>query len=46
MEYRSGDEIVQISKTWRSFQVDVDADDTEVHVKVPARLMGRALDVF
>jgi hypothetical protein len=46
VDYRGNDERVQISKGWRSFKVDVDSDDTEVHVKVPARLMSRALDVF
>lgn len=46
VDYHGKHEQVQVTKTWRSFKVDVDTDDTEVHVKVPARLMSRALDVF
>lgn len=46
VDFRGKDERVQVSKTWRSFKVDVDSDGTEVHVKVPARLASRALDVF
>lgn len=46
VDYRGKDERVQVSKSWRSFKVDVDSDGTEVHVKVPARLASRALDVF
>lgn len=46
VDFRDGDDHVQVSKSWRSFKVDVDTDDTDVKVKVPARLMGRALDVL
>lgn len=46
VDYQGRNERVQVSKTWRSFKVDVDTEDTDVHVKMPARLMSRALDVF
>jgi len=46
VDYQGNGEHFQLTKTWRSYQIDVDTDDTEVHVKMPARLMSRALDVF
>ena len=46
VDYQGNGESFQLTKTWRSYQIDVDTDDTEVHVKMPARLMSRALDVF
>lgn len=39
-------EHVRVTKTWRSFQIDVESADTDVHVAVPARLLSRALDVL
>lgn len=46
VDYQGRNERVQVSKSWRSFKVDVDTEDTDVHVKMPARLMSRALDVL
>ncbi len=46
VDYKGDGEHFQLTKSWRSYQIDVDTDDTEVHVKMPARLMSRALDVF
>lgn len=46
VEVESPDAHVQVSKSWRSFKVDVQSDDADVKVKVPARLMSRALDVL
>ncbi len=39
-------EHVRVSKTWRSFEVEVDSDDADVRVSVPARLASRVLDVL
>ena len=46
VDVKSDGEHFQLTKTWRSYKIDVDTEDTEVHVKMPARLMSRALDVF
>jgi len=46
VEVESGDEYVRVVKTWRNFEVEVDSPDTQVSVKVPARLVSRALDVI
>jgi len=46
VEVQDNGEEVRITKGWRSFQIDVVSDDAEVHVTVPARLLGRALDVL
>ena len=42
----SGGEHVRVTKTWRSFEIDVESDDAEIHIAVPARLLSRALDVL
>ncbi len=39
-------EHVRITKSWRSFEVEVDSEDAEVRVSVPARLASRLLDVI
>ena len=39
-------EHVRVAKSWRSFEIEVDSDDAEVRVSVPARLAGRVLDVL
>ena len=46
LDYEVNGEHIQLTKTWRSYKIDVDTDDTEVHVKMPARLMSRALDIL
>ena len=46
VEFESDEEHVQVSKSWGSFKVDVQSPDTDVKVKVPARLMSKALDVL
>jgi len=46
VEVRGRDEHVKVTKSWRSFEVKVDTEDAYVDVKVPARLMSRALDVL
>lgn len=46
VDVESDGERVRITKSWRSFHVDVDSDDTDVHVALPARLLSRALDVL
>jgi hypothetical protein len=46
VEVESRDARVQVTKSWRSFKVDVQSDDADVKVQVPARLMSRALDVL
>lgn len=39
------DEEVKITKTWRSFEITVHSDDANVRVVLPARLLGRSLDL-
>ncbi len=46
VDVRSDSEHVQVTKTWRTFEVEVLSPDTNVRVKAPARLMGRALDLL
>jgi hypothetical protein len=46
VEVKGRNEHVKVSKSWRSFEVAVESDDADVTVKVPARLMSRALDVL
>ena len=46
VDVKSGSEHVQVHKTWRSFEVEVQSPDADVRVKAPARLMGRALDLL
>lgn len=46
VDVRDHGEHVRVTKTWRSFQVDVDSPDTDVHVTVPARMVSRVLDVL
>lgn len=46
VEVKSDREQVRISKKGRSFHIDVDSADGDVEVKVPARLLGRALSVI
>jgi len=46
VEFKGRGEHVKVSKSWRSFEVKVDTEDADVDVKVPARLMSRALDVL
>jgi len=46
VEVKSHDQHFLITKTWRSFHVDVQSPDTNVQVEVPARLLGRVLDVL
>lgn len=45
VEVESPDEHVRIVKTWRSFEIEVRSPDANVSVSVPARLLGRALDL-
>ena len=42
----SDGEHVRITKSWRSFHVEVDSDDAESRVAIPARLLSRALGVL
>ncbi len=46
VEVKGRHEYIKVSKSWRSFEVNVDTEDVDVNVKVPARLMSRALDVL
>ncbi len=46
VEFQSPTEHVRVTKGWRSFEVEVDSPDTDVRVKVPARLASRLLDVL
>lgn len=45
VEVESPGEHVRIVKSWRSFDIDVKSADADVSVSVPARFLGRALDL-
>ncbi len=45
-DIHSDGEHVRITKTWRSFEIDVESDDADVHVAMPARFLSRVLDVL
>ncbi len=42
----SPDEQVRITKQGRSFRIEVQSSDADVSVSVPARLLGRSLDIL
>ena len=46
VEVQDGDEHVLISKQGRSFRVEVQSDDTDVTVAVPARFLSRAMNTI
>lgn len=46
VEVKSRNENVRITKKNRSFHINVDSPDADINVKVPARLLSRALDVL
>ena len=46
VEVDSRDEQVRIVKQGRSFHIEVQSDDADVSVSVPARLLSRSLDIL
>ncbi len=46
VEVETPDEHVRVTKGWRSFEIEVDSEDADVRVAVPARLLSRMLDVI
>ena len=46
VDVRTGEEHVRVTRSWRSFEIEVDSEDVDVKVSVPARLAGRLLDVL
>ncbi len=46
VDVQTPDEHIRVTKGWRSFEVTIDSDDTDVRVSVPARLAGRVLDLL
>ncbi len=46
VDVRTGDEHIRVTKTWRSFEVEVDSPEADISVSVPARLLGRSLDLL
>ena len=46
VEVETPTEHVRITKEWRSFRIEVQSDDADVTVSVPARLLSRSLDVI
>ena len=46
VEVQTPTEHVRVVKSWRSFEIEVDSDDADVRVSVPARLASRLLDVL
>ncbi len=39
-------ERIRVTKNWRTFDIEVDSDDADIRVAVPARLMSRVLAVL
>ncbi len=46
VDVRTPDEHIRVTRGWRSFEVEVDSEDADVKISVPARLVGRMLDVL
>jgi hypothetical protein len=46
VEVETPTEHVRITKEWRSFRVEVESEDADITVSVPARLLSRSLDVI
>lgn len=46
VEVKDGDEYVTVSKSWRNFEIEVDSPDADIRVSIPARLLGRSLDII
>ena len=46
VDVQTPDEHIRVTKNWRSFEVEVDSEDTDVRVSIPARLASRVLDVL
>jgi len=46
VEVESDGDHVEVRKTWRSFEIRVDADDADVFVSVPARFASRLLTLI
>ena len=46
VEVKDGDEEVRITKSWRTFDIEVDSDDTDIRISMPARLLSRSLDIL
>lgn len=46
VDVQTPEEHIRVSKGWRSFEVAVDSDETDVRVSVPARLANRVLDLL
>ena len=46
VEVQTPTEHVRVAKTWRSFEVEVDSEDADIRVSLPARLASRVLDVL
>ncbi len=46
VEVQTPTEHIRVTKSWRSFEVEVDSIDADVRVSVPARLASRVLDVL
>ena len=46
VDVRTADEHIRVTRGWRSFEVEVDSEDADVRVSVPARLASRLLDVL
>ncbi len=46
VDVQTPDEHIRVTKSWRSFEVEVDSEDADVRVSVPARLASRVLDVL
>ena len=46
VDVQTPDEHIRVTKSWRSFEVEVDSEDAGVRVSVPARLASRILDVL
>ncbi|MEM7353521.1 MAG: hypothetical protein AAF657_22175 [Acidobacteriota bacterium] len=46
VDVQTPEEHIRVTKGWRSFEVAVDSDETDVRVSVPARLANGVLDLL
>ncbi|MEM1202839.1 MAG: hypothetical protein AAGN66_06375 [Acidobacteriota bacterium] len=46
VEVRDGAERVHVIKERRTYRIEVHSDDADIEVSVPARLLGKSLDIF
>ena len=46
VDVQSHGEHVRVTKTWRTFDIEVHSADADISVSVPSRLLSRTLDML